>query len=83
MYELKMRDAVTSQLRIISFSFKKVLKKKVEVKFKCQGFRINFPLIKNVESFTFDIYDFTMMIKYGFSIDEKSPNKGLDLDVEF
>ncbi|WP_179414337.1 hypothetical protein HDF19_01795 [Mucilaginibacter sp. E4BP6] len=82
-YELKIHDSVTNQLRTISFSLKKGLKRIVEVKFRCQGFRINFPLIKNVESFTFDIYDFAMMIEHGINMDEKSSNNGLNLDVEF
>ena len=82
-FELKIYDSVNGQLRIISFSLKKGVKKIVEVKFSCEGFRINFPRIKNVESFTFDIYDFAMMIEHGIKIDENSSNTRLDLDIQF
>jgi hypothetical protein len=82
-FELKIYNSVTGQLRIISFSLKKGIKRIVEVKFRCQGFRINFPRIKNVEIFTFDIYDFATMIKHGINIHENSSITGLDLDVEF
>jgi hypothetical protein len=82
-FELKINDSVNGQLRIISFSLKKGVKKMVYVKFRCHEFRINFPLIKNVESFTFNIYNFAMMIEHGIKIDENSSNTGLDLDIQF
>ena len=82
-FELKIYDSINGQLRIISFNLKKGIKKMVYVKFRCHGFRINFPLIKNIESFTFNIYNFVMMIENGIKIDENSSNIGLDLDVEF
>ncbi|MDB5146082.1 MAG: hypothetical protein JWQ57_102, partial [Mucilaginibacter sp.] len=43
----------------------------------------NFPLIKNVESMTFKLYDFIKLIEYGIKVEENEFHPEQDLDVEF
>lgn len=73
----------SGQVRNIDFRLKKEVKKMVYVKFTCIDFRINFPLLKQVERFKFNIYNFAMMLEYGIKTDEHSQGSGSDLDVEF
>ena len=67
--------------RHLIFKLKKELKRVISVTFLCEDFRINFPLIKDVESFKFGINDFTMMLSYGIKSENISPDG--NLDVEF
>lgn len=67
--------------RHLTFKLKKEIKRMVYVTFICENFRIDFPLIKDVERFKFEIYDFVMMLSYGIKSDKISPSG--NLDVEF
>lgn len=67
--------------RHLTFKLKKEVKRAVYVAFTCEDFRIDFPLIKNVERFTFRMYNFTLMLSYGFKPDNILPNG--NLYVEF
>ena len=60
--------------RHIIFKLRKDVKKKISVKFICDDFRIDFPLIKDVKRFEFGINDFTMMLSYGIKSDTILPN---------
>jgi hypothetical protein len=81
-YMLKMYDYKNEIVRHLSFEVKKV-SSDIEVHFTCHGFKLNFPLKKNVESFVFNIYDFRLLIEHGVKVDVNLPNPTLDLDVEF
>ncbi|NOW96325.1 hypothetical protein [Mucilaginibacter sp. SG564] len=80
-YSLKMQDSISGVIRYLDFKLKKT--KDIEVEFTCHGFSFNFPLIKNVSSFTFNVNDFSLLLTYGIKVDENSSNPELDLDVEF
>ena len=67
--------------RYIHFKLQKEIKRKVFVTFICDGFRIDFPLIKDVEQFKFAIDDFTMMLRHGIKADMILQNG--NLAVEF
>ncbi|WP_183566806.1 hypothetical protein [Mucilaginibacter sp. SP1R1] len=82
-FSLKMQDCVSGKIRYMDFELKKGKDNSVEVKFSCHGFSFNFPLIKNVTTMTFDLYNFELLITYGIKVDENSLNPELDLDVEF
>ena len=63
-YKLTLTDK-KGEIRTLRFSLKKGIKKIIDVDFICEDFQINFPLLKQVKRFKFNIYDFTMMLNYG------------------
>lgn len=67
--------------RHLTFKLKKEIKRMIYVTFICDDFRIDFPLIKDVERFKFGINNFIMMLYYGIKSDKISPSG--NLDVEF
>lgn len=67
--------------RYLIFKLQKKIKRGITVNFICVDFRIDFPLIKDVERFKFSIGDFTMMLCYGISPDKILHNG--NLGVEF
>ncbi|MDP9076874.1 MAG: hypothetical protein M3O71_05585 [Bacteroidota bacterium] len=80
---LTMQDCISGKVRQLDFKLKKVAKRAIEVAFTCDGFRFNFPLKKNVGNMTFNLNDFSLLLKCGIKVDENSLNPELDLDVEF
>ena len=82
-FSLTMLDCVSGKVRCLSFELKKTTGKDIVVEFICHGFSFNFPLMKNVSTFTFELYNFILLLTYGIKIDENSLNPKPDLDVEF
>jgi len=67
--------------RHLTFKLQKEIKRRICVNFICDDFRIDFPLLKNVERFKFNINDFTMMLRYGINANKVLHNG--NLNVEF
>ncbi|MFC0517461.1 hypothetical protein ACFFGT_24835 [Mucilaginibacter angelicae] len=82
-FKLRMEDCVSGKVRYLSFELRSPKRGFIEVGFTCHDFRLNFPLIKNVESMTFNLYDFIKLIEYGIKIDENELHPEQDLNVEF
>ena len=78
-YKLTMFDN-NGRKRHLIFKLQKEIKRRVYVNFICDDFRIDFPLIKDVGRFKFNIYDFTMMLSYGIKSDKILPNGNLDIE---
>ncbi len=64
----------------LTFKLKKEIKRMVYVNFICNDFRIDFPLMKDVERFKFGINDFTKLLSYGIKSDKISPNSNFDIE---
>jgi hypothetical protein len=79
-YKLTMIDN-NGEKRHLTFKLQKEIKRRVYVNFICDDFRIDFPRIKDVERFKFNINDFTKMLYHGVNPDKVLPNG--NLDVEF
>lgn len=79
-YKLTMIDNNGVKRHLI-FKLQKEIKRRICVNFICDDFLIDFPLIKNVKRFKFNISDFTMMLSQGINPDKILRNG--NLDVEF
>jgi hypothetical protein len=82
-YDVTMEDCVSGIVRILSFRLKGPKRHGIDVVFTCHDFRINFPLKKNITTFTFGIYNFTLLLEYGIKVDPNEQHPENDLEVEF
>lgn len=78
-----MIDSVSGIVRYITFEIKNGRNRYIDIDFVCEGFRINFPLKKDIDKFTFNLNDFKLMLEHGIKVDKNCLDPQLDLNVEF